>query len=285
MKKLEDIGFYTLEDERARNTSSTSPMWRCEMLIIGDCNFNCPYCRGFRNFSERCGKINTQIAESVLDTWIKDGLKNIRFSGGEPTLHEDLGHFVRICRDGGVERIAISTNGSADFEVYRKLVEDGVNDFSISLDACCASFADQMAGVEGHFGTVIENIKKISELTYVTVGVVLTEDNIEDVEIALSALSSLVTSTGDTIARELEGNFANMTVRTTGGLLLSTVIDSNPKVVLTAIVDENLETTIIHEMKRLQPIISNAIEGVAIEIKGRDKLKAPNQRKIITFFE
>ncbi len=109
--------------------------------------------------------------------------------------------------------------------------------------------------------------------------------DIEDVEIALSALSSLVTSTGDTISRELEGNFLNMTVRTTGGLLLSTVIDSNPKVVLTAIVDDNLETTIIHEMKRLQPIIANAIEGVAIEIKGRDKLKAPNQRKILTFFD
>ncbi|MFX1282245.1 MAG: roadblock/LC7 domain-containing protein [Promethearchaeota archaeon] len=107
----------------------------------------------------------------------------------------------------------------------------------------------------------------------------------EDVEIALSALSSLVISTGDTIARELEGNFVNMSVRTSGGLLLSTVIDSNPKVVLTAIVDENLETTIIHEMRRLQPIISNAIEGVAIEIKERERLQAPNQRKILTFFD
>lgn len=109
--------------------------------------------------------------------------------------------------------------------------------------------------------------------------------DIEDVEIALSALSSLVTSTGDTIARELEGSFVNMTVRTTGGLLLSTVIESDPKVVLTAIVDENLETTIIHEMKRLQPIIANAIEGVAIEIKERDKFKTPNQRQIMAFFD
>lgn len=107
----------------------------------------------------------------------------------------------------------------------------------------------------------------------------------EDVEIALSALSSLVISTGDTIARELYGNFVNMSVRTSGGLLLSTVIDSNPKVVLTAIVDENLETTVIHEMSRLQPIISNAIEGVAIEIKERERLQAPDQRKILTFFD
>ncbi len=109
--------------------------------------------------------------------------------------------------------------------------------------------------------------------------------DIEDVEIALSALSSIVISTGDTIARELAGNFVNMSVRTTGGLLLSTVIDSDPKVVLTAIVDENLETTVIHEMRRLQPIISNAIEGVAIEIKERERLQAPNQRKILTFFD
>lgn len=107
----------------------------------------------------------------------------------------------------------------------------------------------------------------------------------EDAEIALAALSSLVISTGDTIARELIGNFVNMTVRTSGGLLLSSVIDSDPKVILTAIVDENLETTIIHEMKRLQPIISKAIEGVAIEIKEREKLKAPDQRKIVTFFD
>jgi hypothetical protein len=109
--------------------------------------------------------------------------------------------------------------------------------------------------------------------------------DLQDVEIALSALSSLVTSTGDTIARELEGSFVNMTVRTSGGLLLSTVIDSDPKVVLTAIADENLETTIIHEMKRLQPIIANAIEGIAIEIKGRDKVKTPNQRQILAFFD
>ncbi|MHA1942340.1 MAG: hypothetical protein ACW97P_11575 [Candidatus Hodarchaeales archaeon] len=114
--------------------------------------------------------------------------------------------------------------------------------------------------------------------------------NTEDVETALSALSSLVVPTGDTIARELEGNFVNMTVRTTGGLLLSTVIDSDPKVVLTAIVDENLETTIIHEMRRLQPIISNAIEGIAIEgiaveIKDRKTSVSPDRRKVKVFFD
>ncbi|MHA1542917.1 MAG: hypothetical protein ACTSQH_08060 [Candidatus Hodarchaeales archaeon] len=116
---------------------------------------------------------------------------------------------------------------------------------------------------------------------------IVTRSNLdkEDVEVALSALGSLVIPTGDTIARELEGSFVNMTVRTTGGLLLSSVIDSTPQVVLTAIVDENLEATITHEMKRLTPIISNAIEGIAVEIKERERFEIPNQRQITIFFD
>ena len=116
---------------------------------------------------------------------------------------------------------------------------------------------------------------------------IVTRSNLdkEDVEVALSALGSLVIPTGDTIARELEGSFVNMTVRTTGGLLLSSVIDSTPQVVLTAIVDENLEATITHEMKRLTPIISNAIEGIAVEIKEREGFEIPNQRRITIFFD
>ena len=44
--KLANIGFYTLEDYRAMNVSSDSPMWRTEIIITEYCNFKCSYCRG-----------------------------------------------------------------------------------------------------------------------------------------------------------------------------------------------------------------------------------------------
>lgn len=47
--KLEKIGFYTLSDERVKNTSVNSQMKRCEMIITEYCNFKCPYCRGLSN--------------------------------------------------------------------------------------------------------------------------------------------------------------------------------------------------------------------------------------------
>lgn len=175
MKRLEDIGFYTLTDERA--TTPHAHMHRCEMIVTTRCNFACPYCRGGAQYSRDCfGDISWATATGALVMWSRHGLKNVRFSGGEPTLYAYLPALVGQARENGVERIAISTNGSSPFWRYRNLFSVGVNDFSISLDACCAEDGDRMAGRSGIFGNVVENIRRLSELTYVTVGIVLTED-------------------------------------------------------------------------------------------------------------
>src|SRR6185436_13341319 len=35
----------------------------------------------------------------------------INFTGGEPTLHPQLPEFLEMCRDAGIRRLTISTNG------------------------------------------------------------------------------------------------------------------------------------------------------------------------------
>lgn len=185
--KLEDIGFYTLTDERAKNQSIDSQMKRCEMIITEYCNFNCPYCRGLDDEIYGDRKIKQLSLAEIkrnIDYWCEGlGLENIRFSGGEPTLHKDIVEIISYANLKGIKRIAISTNGYSDFELYKKLVDAGANDFSISLDACCASTGDEMAGqVKNSWQTVVENISKISKLTYVTVGVVLTPENVHTVD-------------------------------------------------------------------------------------------------------
>ena len=178
--RLEDIGFYTLEDSRALNVNEKSPLWRCELLVTGDCNFKCPYCRGPRHE----GNLYIYDAIKTINWWLEDGLKNIRFSGGEPTLYPHLEFLVKYCKQQKVEHIAISTNGSAELDYYKKLIDRGVNDFSISLDACCAKFGDMMTGRLGTWEKVVSNIKELSKLTYVTAGVVYTKEtqnNLKDV--------------------------------------------------------------------------------------------------------
>ena len=188
--KLEDIGFYTLSDDRAKNVSINSPLWRCELILTDKCNFKCPYCRGMRD--DCTGSFSLKDATSVIDHWTDEGLKNVRFSGGEPMLYPHLNHIVKRCKTRGVERIAISTNGSLSFDRYLKLIDNGVNDISISLDACCAAVGDKMSGgVKGAWERVVRNIEELSKVTYVTVGMVFTEDNIDDCKESVMFADSL----------------------------------------------------------------------------------------------
>lgn len=185
---LEDIGFYTLSDERASMASVTTPMYRCELILLDRCNFKCPYCRGLR--SDCQGTMPLHQAAAVLDLWIADGLRNVRFSGGEPTLYDDLEALATRCMIAGVGHIALSTNGSADTVTYANLLRHGVNDVSVSLDACCAGDCETMSG-SSTFDWVVGNIEWMARRTYVTVGVVVTPENIATLAETVAFASSL----------------------------------------------------------------------------------------------
>lgn len=190
MSSLSDIGFYTLSDERCRNSSHTSPLWRCELILTDRCTFKCPYCRGLRK--DISGTMPFERAKEIVDIWANNGLKNIRLSGGEPTVYPNIVELVEYIKFRGVERIAISTNGFSKSTLYDDLIRAGVNDFSVSLDACCSSVGDIMAGgIRGAWERVCENIRHMSQLTYVTVGVVVTDETIDSLPQTIKFASEL----------------------------------------------------------------------------------------------
>lgn len=155
-------------------------MWRCEVLLTDACTFSCPYCRGIR--PDFAGTMPLEKAKQLVSYWANDGLKNIRFSGGEPTVYPWLPELISYTKSLGVERIAISTNGYANLEYYFDLIERGVDDMSISLDACCSLDGDKMAGgVLGSWKKVVSNIKEIAKRCYVTLGMVFIEDTVTSV--------------------------------------------------------------------------------------------------------
>ncbi len=172
INNLIQIGFYTLSDDRCRDASEKSDLQRCELILSARCNFKCKYCRNIGG-----NDLPMQDAINIVNLWGAQHLKNIRFSGGEPTLYKGIVELVSLAKSLNVERIAISTNGSASQELYDKLISAGANDFSVSLDACCAEDCDKMSGVRNQYDKITENIKYLSSKTYVTVGVVLTDDN------------------------------------------------------------------------------------------------------------
>ena len=72
---LEQIGFYTLKDSRAINSSPTSDLQRCELILTDACNFKCPYCRGLRDDIK--GTMPFEKAIKTIKLWTDFNLKNI----------------------------------------------------------------------------------------------------------------------------------------------------------------------------------------------------------------
>ena len=65
-------------------------------------------------------------------------------------------------------------------EIYDRLLEAGVNDFSISLDSGCCSIGDKLTGgIKGAWDHVVNTIAYLSSKTYVSVGMVFTPENID----------------------------------------------------------------------------------------------------------
>jgi uncharacterized radical SAM superfamily Fe-S cluster-containing enzyme len=108
-ENLNTIGFYTLSDERVKTTCVNSQMKRCEMIITEYCNFKCPYCRGLKNEIYGDRKIKELSLEEIkhnIDLWCENvPLENIRFSGGEPTLHKNIVDVVKYAKEKGIKRI------------------------------------------------------------------------------------------------------------------------------------------------------------------------------------
>jgi sulfatase maturation enzyme AslB (radical SAM superfamily) len=211
--KLEDIGFYTLSDRRAKTVSWESDLQRCELILTDRCNFNCIYCRGIKQ--ELRGDLTITQAKEIIDIWASGNLCNVRFSGGEPTVWLSLLELVKYTRSFSCfEHIAISTNGSASLDYYKELMTAGVNDFSISLDACCSKTQDMMAGVNSHFDHICMIIKELSKVTYVTVGVVLEKQNKDDLKGIIDYANTLGVSDIRIIPSSQSNHFLQVDVET-----------------------------------------------------------------------
>lgn len=100
------------------------------------CNFRCPYCHNPEFVIQ--GSDETYFGESYTEDEILSYLERRRsfldglvISGGEPTLHKDLGPFMHKVKDMGF-KIKLDTNGSRP-EVLKDLISQNLLDY-VAMD-------------------------------------------------------------------------------------------------------------------------------------------------------
>ena len=80
--------------------------------ITSACNLDCPICYTI-NKNEAAHQMSADDLSTILGHLAEDHdeVDIINFTGGEPTLHPQLLDFLAMCRDAGIRRLTISTNG------------------------------------------------------------------------------------------------------------------------------------------------------------------------------
>ena len=108
------------------------------------------------------GEFSTADFRKMLEGLLQLGVGGISFTGGEPTLREDIHDLLALSRRRGLETILV-TNGLTLDRHIEKIVELEVGTVNISLDGCEASVHDAIRGVEGAFVRTTANIRRLTD--------------------------------------------------------------------------------------------------------------------------
>lgn len=178
------IGYYHCLDERQRATvdamaANTRPsLWRVAVHLLSHCSLACQYCH-VRQFpsvfttvmdhaSWLCRTVPRCLSTAALRTLISDiaeiGARHVHFTGGEPTLIDDLPDLLCQCSHSGLSTSLVTSGASpnAGSSEYRgRLLGAGLGAVSVSLDSADAQISDRMSGVPGAHADSVACIRSL----------------------------------------------------------------------------------------------------------------------------
>jgi len=130
--------------------------------ITSACNLNCPVCYTINKNQSPFFMTKDEFSAQLEQIRVLDpDLQIINFTGGEPLMHPDFCDLVEMCREQGIHRITVSTNGLRfleDQQLLPRLTELGAR-IVFSFNSFKAEPYQIMSGID-----LLEKKLKILEL-------------------------------------------------------------------------------------------------------------------------
>ena len=109
------------------------------MSLTEKCNLRCTYCMPENGVNLTCNSdlLTLNERKSVISLFTNLGINKIRFTGGEPTISNQLTTLIKHSYDIGIKSIGITTNGIELGRNHKRIDELlllGLNTINISLD-------------------------------------------------------------------------------------------------------------------------------------------------------
>ncbi len=137
---------------------------RVKIMTGFKCNALCKFCY-YKEFLSQPNFPQERIKRDILFA-LKNGIENIDFSGGEPTLHKNLPDLIYFAKKKGAKSICIITNGIAlaNLEYYKRLKDAGLNETLFSLQGYDEHSHDFIVGVKNAFSRLMKALENAVKL-------------------------------------------------------------------------------------------------------------------------
>ena len=164
-------------------TTKLAAPFRVDIALTYACNNKCVHCysaspRPFKN------ELSTEKWFKVIDKLAEIGVPNILFTGGEPTLRNDLPELIRHAEEKGLVT-GLVTNGRklSNRNFLHQLVKAGLDYIQVTLESNRPEVHDKITGVKGSWEETVKGIKNIlEEGVYLDVNTTLNKFNIDHLD-------------------------------------------------------------------------------------------------------
>jgi len=169
-----------------------SKPFRIDLALTYKCNNNCLHC--YSSSPRQKPELSTKEWKKIIDLCAKLEIPQIVFTGGEPTLREDLPELVRHAQDKGIVTGLLS-NGrllGVKKDLAEKLVKAGLDYVQITIESCIEEEHDKITRVPGSWRETIEGIKNsVKAGIYTTTNTTITRINHDEIEKLIEMLYNL----------------------------------------------------------------------------------------------
>ncbi len=202
-EKVCPISFLEVEKEEPFTYQYSAPL-RMDLALTFKCPNNCIHC--YAGGPHETAELNTSQWKEVIDRLSQIGIFILTFTGGEPTLREDLPELLQYAQNKGMVT-GLITNGRKlkDKEYVKALEKAGLDFVQVTLESHKPKIHDLMTATKGSWKETVAGIKNAAQSQiYVTTNTTLSKynapeflrtiDYIKELDVAAFGCNSLIYS-------------------------------------------------------------------------------------------
>ncbi len=178
-------------DFQAPYSLQPSAPYRMDLALTYRCNNDCPHCYNARERS--FPELDTATWKKIIARLWDLNIPHLIFTGGEPTLRDDLPELIRYAEQRG-QITGLNTNGRrlSDPGYIQQLIKAGLDHVQITLESHQPQIHDQMVNLQGAWEQTTAGIRNaVSSSLFVMTNTTMLQHNQDSLGETLAFLAEL----------------------------------------------------------------------------------------------